>query len=166
MSLISVSHAKGGGRVEGWRKRNGKRNSTLSGVNKIVILDEATSSLTHSMETRISRALSEHFRSSTVITITHRVRCQNQRKVKFCTTQSCSIDRSVSIGFRRFPSAGTSGARHGQGPRARSRASQGVRLARQTRRRQVIHSSYAPPRDISNWGFQLGTHFPPLAAWF
>ena len=45
----------------------------LSGVNKIVILDEATSSLTHSMETRLSGALAEHFRASTVITITHRV---------------------------------------------------------------------------------------------
>ena len=43
-------------------------------MNKIVILDEATSSLTHSMETRLSGALAEHFRSSTVITITHRVR--------------------------------------------------------------------------------------------
>ena len=51
--------------------------STILGVNKIVILDEATSSLTHSMETRLSCAMSEHFRSSTVITITHRVRRHN-----------------------------------------------------------------------------------------
>ena len=49
----------------------------ISGVNKIVILDEATSSLTHSMETRLSCALAEHFRSSTVITITHRGRRRN-----------------------------------------------------------------------------------------
>ena len=49
----------------------------VSGVNKIVILDEATSSLTHSMETRLSGALAEHFRASTVITITHRVRIHN-----------------------------------------------------------------------------------------
>ena len=46
-------------------------------MNRIVILDEATSSLTHSMETRLSGALADHFRAATVITITHRVRMRN-----------------------------------------------------------------------------------------
>ena len=74
-------------------------------MNKIVILDEATSSLTHSMETRISRALSEHFRSSTVITITHRVRYDVKIRKKLNSVQLKavpSIDQSC-IGFRRFP---------------------------------------------------------------
>ena len=38
-----------------------------------MILDEATSCLTPSMEERILRAVRDHFRHSTVLTITHRV---------------------------------------------------------------------------------------------
>ena len=38
----------------------------------MVVLDEATSCLTPSMEERILRAIREHFKESTVITITHR----------------------------------------------------------------------------------------------
>ncbi len=55
------------------QSEEGKCDLSPLGNNKIVILDEATSSLTHSMETRLTSALASHFRSSTVITITHRV---------------------------------------------------------------------------------------------
>ena len=40
---------------------------------KILILDEATSSLSHSMENRMLSAIGEVFKHSTVLTITHRV---------------------------------------------------------------------------------------------
>ena len=43
-----------------------------SGESKIVILDEATSSLTSSAENKMLDALNEHFKRSTVLSITHR----------------------------------------------------------------------------------------------
>ena len=70
---IQTGGAWGGGQITPDRVMQQISLVMFAGVNKIVILDEATSSLTHSMETRLSGALAEHFRASTVITITHRV---------------------------------------------------------------------------------------------
>lgn len=46
---------------------------SLTAENKVVILDEATSALSNSIENRILKSVNDHFATSTILTITHRV---------------------------------------------------------------------------------------------